>query len=278
MMTLHVGFATLARFLTFFGPTLGAFGAIVAWAYQTGSGRLGVVDLFACEISTLCRVTTVLDAVTSMIKRLDDSATCRAAPAAGRGRASRPGVQLAEQYFPVFECGTKDLQSLEARVVVNITAFYTYMKTVRDSMRGHSPVHDVIYLLYLALESGRRAVEDLVEFEPEQAERMIVVLISELKAYGFLRAHFTREDDTRYKRLRMREPEYRNLVFRLTDVVKEGKRGVKSAQWEPAALLLPEVRKRYADAIATARAAVVETHEAPSIADPSPAIRRAADR
>jgi hypothetical protein len=45
------------------GPFIGAVGAIgcgvLAWTYQTGSARLGVVDLFACEIATLCRVAAV---------------------------------------------------------------------------------------------------------------------------------------------------------------------------------------------------------------------------
>jgi hypothetical protein len=282
---LHFPFATLANFLTFFGPVLGVFGGVVAWAYQTGSSRLGVVDLFACEISTLCRVTTVLDTVTMMINRRDGgSVAADAAPSATPGVNGETDASPAaramqakkfesqEQYFPVFENNTKDLQSLEARVVVNITAFYTYMKTVRDSMRGRAAAQEVIFLLYLALESGRKAIEDLVEFEPEQAERIITVLISELKAYGFLREKFNRTDDLRYGRLKLREPEYRKLIFRLTEIVRAGKRGPNSDQWEPAALLVSEVRKRHADALAAAaRAAPIGPREVPSIADNLPA-------
>ena len=33
-----------------------ALGGALTWGYQVGSARLGGVDLFACEISTLCRV------------------------------------------------------------------------------------------------------------------------------------------------------------------------------------------------------------------------------
>ena len=36
---------------------------LLAWTYQAGSARLGVVDLFACEIATLCRVAAVIDMV-----------------------------------------------------------------------------------------------------------------------------------------------------------------------------------------------------------------------
>lgn len=96
-----------------------------------------------------------------------------------------------ENYFPVFENNTRDLQALEARVVVNITAFYSYMKAVRDSTRAlmdisasssqpeprpdaastATPVQEaarnVIYMMFLGLESARKAIRYLVEFEPE---------------------------------------------------------------------------------------------------------------
>ena len=49
------------------GVFIGAIGAVgcgvLAWTYQAGSARLGVVDLFACEIATLCRVAAVIDMV-----------------------------------------------------------------------------------------------------------------------------------------------------------------------------------------------------------------------
>ena len=53
------GYLQVHRF--FFVPVVGVVGAVIAWAYQSGSARLGVIDLFACEISTLCRVATVVD-------------------------------------------------------------------------------------------------------------------------------------------------------------------------------------------------------------------------
>src|SRR5256885_510711 len=38
------------------GAIFAALGGIIAWCYKTGSSRLGMVDLFACEITTLCRI------------------------------------------------------------------------------------------------------------------------------------------------------------------------------------------------------------------------------
>jgi len=254
--------------LKVFGPALAAFAAICAWAYQAGSARLGVVDLFACEIGTLCRVATVLDSVHRLIERFD-----REAPASSGGAPpTRPFVSE-EDYFPVFNSNSKDLQSLEARVVINITAFYTYMKALRDSMRflatipaqgadfgttskhctlapWHQSARDVIYLWFLGLESGRLAIEDLVEFEPEQAERLMVVLISELEAYCFLCDQFSDTRDIRYGRIRLRAADYRKLIPRLCQLVdtrraEEQRSSEARAEWLPAFILLPELRRRY---------------------------------
>jgi len=264
----HRPYAVVAAFLTFFGPVAFVFGAIAAWAYQVAGTRLGVVDLFACEISTLCRVSTVLDTVPTLIKRLehpDDDEAPRKSDA-GSSTPPQPEGQFKseENYFPVFESCTKDLQALEARVVINITAFYTYMKGVRDTMRGFAAIgakdkerrkeatRNVIYLLYLGFESARKAIEDLVEFEPERAERTVVVLISEFVAYGFLRAEFSVHGDMRYERLKLRASDYDSLMAQLCTRIERGSRSEKPELWEPAHLLLPELRKRYKEAQAAA--------------------------
>jgi hypothetical protein len=58
-------FAALAEFFSFIiryiGPGIPIYGAIIGWAYLSASSRLGVVDLFASEIGTLCRVGTIFD-------------------------------------------------------------------------------------------------------------------------------------------------------------------------------------------------------------------------
>jgi|SRR5271168_3462967 len=68
---LHLLFVALGNFLTFFVPVLAVFGGVLAWAYQVASARLGVVDLFACEISTLCRVAAVVDTVRRYVDKFD---------------------------------------------------------------------------------------------------------------------------------------------------------------------------------------------------------------
>ena len=200
--------AGTAKFFVFFVPVVGVVGAVIAWAYQSGSARLGVIDLFACEISTLCRVATVVDTARRYGGKFDQPPTAAADTAGPRLPPHHFASQ--ENYFPVFESNTRDLQTLEARVVVNITEFYTYMKAFRDYLRKldeitpqsgklnssssegflqswHEAVVNVVFMLFLGLESGRHAIADLVEFQPEKAERTIVILISELEAFRFLR-------------------------------------------------------------------------------------------
>lgn len=273
----QVVLSALRGFVTFYAPVLGIFGAVLAWAYQAGSARLGIVDLFACEIDTLCRVVLVVDGVPRSIEAFQ------------RGSRGRNGTSNSvsavrhftseENYFPVFENNTKDLQGLEARVVVNITAFYTYMKAVRDSTRAlmdmsagltdearpdkeclapavtklgastaltpsQEAARNVIYMMFLGLESGRKAIDCLVEFEPEKMERTIVILLSELEAYRFLCGQFVEEEDIRHQRLALRKPEYEKLVPDLCAIVKTS-RAARPAEWEPAWHLIPELNRKY---------------------------------
>jgi hypothetical protein len=274
--------ATLTGIGTFIAPALGVLGAILTWTYQVASARLGVVDLFACEISTLCRVALVVATVRRSVDRFNQGPPVGSSAAGGSQVPPARDFTSQENYFPVFENGTRDLQGLEAQVVINITAFYTFMKAVRDSQRmlagirpeplglgspsneapldvsWHEAARNVVYMLFLGLESARHAIADLVEFQPEYAERTIVVLLSELEAYRFLRSQFEDEEDMYHRRIMLRDPEYRGLVPHLRDSVDRGREleqkkhqkesgGVR--QWEPAWLLLPELERRYQEAV-----------------------------
>jgi hypothetical protein len=276
---IRVALASVVSFLAFFSPVFVIFGAIVAWAYQVGSARLGVVDLFACEISTLCRVAAVADTVRRRVEKFNEGP---GAKTSGSVSSSSPIFRSEENYFPVFEGNTRDLQTLEARVVINITAFYTYMKVVRDSMRmlaeikqqpagaipgsedmpatdpWHEAARNVIYMFFLAFESARRAVADLVEFEPERAERTIVILLSELEAYQFLSVQFPDKEEVHHERLVLRKAEYLELVPRVCQAVEAGRAFERhnetamtaggrlgTLEWEPAWRLLPELQRRY---------------------------------
>ena len=118
-------------FVTAAGAAFGILSAVVAWVYRDGSERLGVVDLFACEISTLCKVATVVDTAHRNVVQFCAGPPPTITKELGTSQAAAHFTSQ-ENYFPVFEANNKYLQKLEARVVINITAFYTYMKAVRD--------------------------------------------------------------------------------------------------------------------------------------------------
>src|SRR3954471_9558832 len=95
----------LSFFITYVGPGVPIYGVIVGWAYQTASTRLGIVDLFACEISTLCRVGTIFDIGKRYVDTYDRGP---AAPARPSAAASDKFVSQ-EEYFPVFDSNSRDL-------------------------------------------------------------------------------------------------------------------------------------------------------------------------
>jgi hypothetical protein len=106
---------------------------------------------------------------------------------------------------------------------------------------------NVIYLLYLGYESARKAVNDLIEFQPARAERSIVILLTELKCYAFLRKHF-KSDDLRRKRLELREAGYRRDIRKLYREVKASS-GHSDELWVQARETLPVLVLRYNEAL-----------------------------
>jgi hypothetical protein len=223
------------------GGTLALAGGIIGWAYQAGSSRLGIVDLFACEITTICRVCTIVD-----LTRRHVDAFNADLPKSGDAQISQDELvqrirnafshyDASESYTPVFDHNASDLRVLEVKVITNVTAFYTYLKAMKDALRTltrvdapdaigqkndawHEALASVLYMEFLAFESARKAVRDLVEFEPNQVANMITILISELCAYCFLLHYFQAGDatgkgeDFRHARLRLRLDTYRCLV------------------------------------------------------------------
>lgn len=252
----HDTFAQLIVFLAtnggellvkLFGPTLVLLGTVFAWAYQVGSARLGVVDLFACEIDTLCRVVTVTGLVDRLVEMSKSGVTGSGPP--GTGETGKPDpFSSQENYFPILDGDVRDLQSLEADVVADITAFYTYMKTVRDTFRKlaetdgverrNEVLTNLIYVLYLALESGRKALYYLVEYEPLRTERTMVVLLSVWAAYGFLRDRYRIPNELHYQRLILRGPGYLRLMKELSELLERKRRELLPAsgqgdEWNP---------------------------------------------
>ncbi|MGA2551518.1 MAG: hypothetical protein ABSF50_15305 [Burkholderiaceae bacterium] len=260
-----------ANFAISFGGLTGAAVTALTWAYQTGSNRIGVVDMYACEISTICRVCLVVDFARASV-RLPD-ATKRPATAAlvdispPPVPAARPDAFLKfvseEHYTPVYDNSLRELQALDAIVVTKVTEFYTYRKTMIDYLRRlavenpGTPVWrqtavEMIYMQFLMYESARKAVEQLVEFEASQAESLVNIYCSEIVLYRFLCDEYQDPDsrgrhasgDYHFARLSLREQDYRiNIERLLARTASE-----TSDFWKKARATAVELRARFEEA------------------------------
>ncbi len=94
---------------------------------------------------------------------------------------------------------------------------------------------------FLALESARKAVADLVEFEPTKAENVLTILLSELVAYGFLREQF--EGQLKQRLLEAREGHYRRAIPELYRRVTVG----TGPRWDRARHIAVDVMQQYAE-------------------------------
>jgi|SRR5579862_479455 len=262
---------------TYVGPAITIYGAIVAWSYLSASKRLGIVDLFACEISTLCRVGTIFDIGKIYVEMYNKGDAAEKHVAAKHAASSQSFVSQ-EEYFPVFDHNSSDLESLEALVVESITEYYTYMKAARDLLRKlasieashiatpdstakvdtwHQTVADLIYVLFLGYESGRKAIIDLTEFEPTRAEHTIVILLTELVCYSFL-CEFLKHDKVRFSRLQLRQSGYESIVPALIKDVNHKYEGSQGIYWAPAKRTVTELKDRYDAAMVTLKGCIAQ--------------------
>lgn len=242
------------------GAVLGATSLIAAWAYRSASTRLGVVDLFAAEIGTLCRAGTVVNIAKYYIEMYKASPVPK--PGAAQDKDKKDFVSQ-EDYFPIFDKNANDLQILEANVVTHISEFYTYMKATRDTQRALMPIEpsapdpssteptpwcaavaNVIFMLFLGYESARKAIDDLIEYEPNAAETKMVILVTELSCYAFL-CEFFQKDQLRSARLGLREPEYKQVAPKLYQRVSAHE---KDKDWQRAVQTLQALADKYKNA------------------------------
>jgi hypothetical protein len=257
---LHVADSMSLFTITLGGVVAGA-GAALNWAYQTGSNRLGMVDLFACEINVICRVCLIVDFARRSVEQAKDApAEPAGVSAAGSGQSQpSPRFTSQEEYTPVYDA----LQPLEAQVVTHVTEFYTYRKTMLDMLRRIAAQSDdrvsqeqstveMIYMQYLMYESGRLAIEDLIEFEPNRTESMIGILCSELIVYQFLVDEFSQDkyrtrpglEDFRLQRLRLRRSDYEKKV----QTIYANTMAQRSVKWKKAQATAAELKERFSQA------------------------------
>jgi hypothetical protein len=239
--------------VTYTAPAVPIYGAVIAWSYLTAASRLGIVDLFACEITTLCRVATIFDVGKRYVDQYNNP------------QSTHSDFVSQEDYFPVFSSNSSDLKLLEATVVTRITEFYTYMKAARDSQRKLASVNgnadiwrgtiaSLIYVTFLGFESARNAINDLIEFEPTQSENGAVILLTELKCYSFL-VDYYKNDHMRHARLMLRRNDYKRIVPGLITKIK-ATHPKNPKCWEGAKEMTSELDQRYREAMAASNRSV----------------------
>ncbi|WOJ90076.1 hypothetical protein RZS28_01865 [Methylocapsa polymorpha] len=237
-----------------------AAAAVLNWAYQSGSRRIGAVDLFACEITVICRVCVVVNFAQSSVEQAEREHAIveQAAPRTPQTSSddSRAADSCAsrkftseEHYTPVYDGQLSDLEPLDVNVVTYVTEFYTYRKTMMDYLRAIAAAENVseseilmrqmIYMQFLMYESGRLAVGELIEFEPNRAESIVNILCSELVVYTYLQTRY--ENDYRGDRLRLRREEYQRIVPELYNRIMRA----QHPSWIKAQTTAPELLARY---------------------------------
>ena len=122
------------------------------------------------------------------------------------------------------------------------------MKIVLWPDLWHGTLANLIYVMYLGYEGARKAMEELIEFEPTKAEGILVVLVTELACFPFL-CEYLKDDDLRFKRLQLRESEYRETMKRLN--AKVNAPHIDKEYWTPAERTFKEVDDRYRAAMKT---------------------------
>ncbi len=237
--------AHIGSIFTTAGSVLAGWGVVAAWTYQAANRRLGVVDLFASEIASLCNVMATFDAgrqFVSLYAHLDEV-------------TDQTRFVSEENYFTVFQGNASDLEVLDGKAVVHVTAFYTYMKSFRDTLRRfgrthkggdnpkddsrHQALRNAMYCLFLSLESARKAIHLLVEFPPRRADHLAAILLTELVCFNFLDKEFA--DDFKHLRLDQRRADYAKEVGRLLNHIDRG----KTEDWARARSLRDELSKRW---------------------------------
>jgi hypothetical protein len=249
---LHADATILAVLVTVTMTTLG-------WVYQTGNQRLGTIDLFASEISTICRTWLVID----FAGREVDLADKIIDPAAekdqedhvlpgGRAAENLPEkpvqISTADAYTPVHDKQLPDLAQFDVGIVTAVTEFYNYREAMIDYWRSRAGAtrakdlqyleRQMLYMLYLACEAARIAIGRLIEYEPDKAESIVNILCTEMAAYCYLLRAYD-DEDFRGARLRLRLKRYGDIIDGLEAKMKPDE------QWERARTTMALLKLRY---------------------------------
>ncbi|HEX9168588.1 MAG TPA: hypothetical protein VF886_06620, partial [Roseiarcus sp.] len=141
----------------------------------------------------------------------------------------------------------------------------TYLKTMRDYFRNTADIQhpdkavdawktsmrNIIYMLFLVLESARKAIDQLVKYQPERALYNAGILLSEIIVYGFLWESYRKDalnnpyPNARFERLKLRKEEYLPIVAKLNNSIAQHTNDYDPEKevWDKVAALLSELNR-----------------------------------
>jgi hypothetical protein len=109
----------------------------------------------------------------------------------------------------------------------------------------HELLDMMVYIEFLMYESGREAIDSLIEFEPNREESIINVLYSELVTYNYLMSKCSKQkENPRWPRLLLREEFYKQEVKRTYRTTIKNK---NIDSWKKAAASVGILEKPYKD-------------------------------
>jgi hypothetical protein len=126
----------------------------------------------------------------------------------------------------------------------------------QDRERWKTIVRNVTYMLFLMLESGRKAIGILVENSAIEVQLTAEILLSELVSYGKLLDIYQRaakegsDHDARWIRLQLRLANYKTLVPQICEKIKPFNDETNTDDaWNEAQALVPELNQHYGDVL-----------------------------
>jgi hypothetical protein len=209
-----------------FGVIVGLIGR----TYDTALKRLSTVDLFISEMLSIGRVFVAANIIGEFVRIYDKLGGAERDGAAGYppDKARPSGFADAarrENYFSIFEKNCQELGTLDPAVIDDVAAFYTFLKAARDATGAmtlwkephydtgmmKSDVTNTIYLCFLMMIHGRRALDRLIESKNNKEIANRIFLGVERQCFTFLDHKVGQQDFRRqYIDLRKEDPEFRS--------------------------------------------------------------------
>jgi hypothetical protein len=216
------GFLPILAVFAAFGTAVVAFGG---WLYRTADSRLSVVDLIAAEIFSVCRAAVINKSIEKLRLAYNTS-----------DLGLFGFLEIDEKYNESINSIGANFGFFNQSTIIRVTGYYASLKIFLDRVRmlkswaidiennhrlassqsGMNLLHlspreteimqnilaQVIYDLFICLENARISLHYLLEGGRLHDQSIFLCLLSEIRAFAFLRARYA---DVEYIRARLED-------------------------------------------------------------------------